>query len=100
MIFKIDPDLCEYMKRKRRPNIVVDVATSNTSDFEVSEIFLRLASDAQADYLIGKKKFRPREAEGGRILLPQYRLEYSETVRFGLRKRWMFRSLFYEGIQL
>ena len=43
--------LLAYMKKRKKNHVVIDVATSDTSDFEVAEIFLRLASDKELPYL-------------------------------------------------
>ncbi len=108
-------ELADYLKRKGKQHIVVDVATSNASDFEVSEIFLRMADDANADYLIRKKRFRAmpfritgedtgQEEKGkekaGKVLLPPYRLEYDSVVIFDVKKGWFFWHLTVQGIRL
>ena len=96
----VTPELLAYLRKKKKMNIVVDVATSNTSDFEVSEIFYRLADDRGAEYLIQKKRFRAVSYGEGDILLPSYHLVYDETVTFSLKKTWLFHSIRAEGIEL
>ena len=98
--FTVSPALEAYMRKQKKMNIVVDVATSNTSDFEVSEIFLRLANGDQAEYLKTAKRFRARTWSGGEVLLPPYRLAYEERVRFDMKKYWFYHHLTAEGIHL
>lgn len=92
------PALIERMKKKNMRNIVVEVASSNTSDFEVSEIFLRLCRDEHADYLVEKKRYRRENCDDFCVILPPYRLEYQQNVRFYIKKWWIFTHLAYEGI--
>ena len=95
-----EPELMAYMEKKNRRNISVEVATSNASDFEVTEIYLRLVSDSYASYLTEKKRYRLIKAEGGNVLLPPYHLVYQDTLVFGRKKRWLFHFLTYQGISL
>ena len=82
-------------------NYRVEVASSNASDFEVTELYLRLVKPEFAQYLMQKKRYRERPLEGGgTVLLPPYHLEYDETVTFGRRKRFFFPTLYMEGIRL
>ena len=66
------PALLQYMHGKNKRNLVVEVASSNASDFEVTELYMRLVSDSMADYLLKKKRYRsfplsavPAGAESG-----------------------------------
>ena len=98
------------MKRKHRRVLSVEVASSNHSDFEVTEIFLRLVKDDFAEYLKEKKRYRSRElylqdaapdhAPVGEVLLPPYKLEIAEDVVFGLKKVLFFDKLTVDGIHL
>ena len=94
------PELVSYMKTHGKKNIVVDVATSNTSDVEITELFFRFVSDRHAGYLKGKKSFRSVSTEHGEVLFPKYRLVYDDVVVFGLRKRLWFHSITCEGIKV
>ncbi len=93
-------DLLDYMNKKKRRNISVEVAVSNNSDFDVAEIYLRLVTDDFAVYLRDKKNYRAIQAQAGLVLLPPYRLEYEQTVTFKLKKYWIFKALAQEGISL
>ncbi|MBR2527991.1 MAG: hypothetical protein IKE58_05950 [Blautia sp.] len=97
---RYEPELLAYMKEKGRKNISVEVASSHASDFEVTEIFLRFVRDSQADYLCRKQRYRSIQTEIGRVLLPPYRLEYDDTITFGLKKYWIFRHVTFDGIRL
>ena len=100
MEFRITPALFEYMKKKRKMNISVEVASSDHSDFEVTEIYLRLVSDRFAEYLTGKKRYVAKQSEAGLILLPPYRLDYDNVITFSLKKVLFFHILKQEGIRL
>ena len=99
------PELWEHLRTKSKKNIVVEVATSDTSDFDVTEIFLRTCDNKHREYLISKKKYRPQEIQGidpeeAIVLLPNYRLEISDEIHFGLKKILIFNKITYEGIKL
>ena len=97
--FVCTDELRRYMDRKGRRVISVEVAQSNASDFEVSELFLRLVTDDFARYLKDKKRYRGFPLEGGgEVLMPPYRLETEETVTFGREKKWIFPVLTIKGI--
>ena len=98
--FIYEEPLLEYMRDKGMTAIAVEVVTAAHSDIEVTELHVHLVKDKQAEYFRKKKKFRGIQTEHGEVLLPPYRLEYDDTVRFGLKKTWIFRSVRYEGIRL
>ncbi len=98
--FTCDGRLLDRMKRKKRTNIVVEVATSSTSDFEVSEIFLRLCRDGDVPYLTSKKRYRAVDCGDFKVLLPPYKLEYDEHVRFGQKRVLFLEMMTFEGIRL
>lgn len=100
MRFVYEPDFVSYMETKKMRNVSVEVASSEHSDFEVTEIYLRLVSDKFADYLTGKRYYQSRQTEIGRVLLPPYRLQYDDVVTFGIRRFWIFRKLTVQGIHL
>ena len=93
-------DLIAYMEKRKKKNISVEVASSNASDFEFTEIYLRLVSDDFASYLVNKKRYRAILTPVGQVLLPPYRLVYAEEITFGCKKRWLFHFLTYQGISL
>ena len=92
-------ELLAYMKARGKYNISIEVAASNTSDIEVTEIFLRLVNDDFAEYL-KKKQYRSISTEVGQVLLPPYRLHVENRIRLGCRKRWLFHHLTVEGVSL
>lgn len=99
MTFVYEAPLLEYMKKKEMSSIAVEVISSN-SDFEVTELYVHLMKDRQAEYFKQKKGFRGIVTEHGEVLLPPYRLEYSDTITFGLKKLWIFYGISYTGIKL
>ncbi|MCR4657377.1 MAG: hypothetical protein K5770_14305 [Lachnospiraceae bacterium] len=100
MEFIYTDDLVRYMEKKRRLNISVEVAQSNNSDFDVTEIYIRLVTDKFASYLCEKKNYRVKKTPVGLVLLPPYRLEYDETITFFLKKYWIFSFPAQKGITL
>ena len=99
MKIEYDDDLLEYMKKKGMTAIAVEVVTSN-SDIEITELYVHLLQDRLVEYFKAKKGFRSVRGEGGEVLLPPYRLEYDDTIRFSLKKHWIFRSVGYTGLRL
>ena len=93
------PELLAYMEARKKYNVSIEVAASNTSDIEVSEIYLRLVNDEFAEYL-KKKRYRSISTETGQVLLPPYRLHVEKTIRLGCKKHWLFHSLTVEGVRL
>ena len=101
MTFAIDPALRELIEKKGRRNIVVDVVTADHSDFDVTELHVFLVSDRHAGNLIKEKNFHPKQAgDDITVLLPNYRLEYDETITFGVKKVLWFTVLTHGGIHL
>ena len=100
MTVEYSPELLAHMERKGLKSIAVEVASSDHSDFEVTEIYCRYVRESFADYLVEKKQYRSVGTEVGRVLLPPYRLVYGETLRFFLKKYWIFRQLAVEGVSL
>lgn len=100
MEFVYEKDLQEYMKKKGKKTIVVEVVTANCSDFEITELNVHLINEKQAEYFKTKKKFRSKETEMGEVLLPPYRLEYDDTVTFGLKSFLGIKQLTWQGIKV
>ena len=101
MEFVVTPELAEHMKKKKKTGIAIKIATSDHSDFDVTELFLQLVNDDFADYLKEKYNYRERTAESGeRVLLPNYRLEYDRRVVFGLKKVFLFHKVTMDGVRL
>ena len=100
MEFRFEPELLSCMARRKRRCIAVEVAASNHSDIEVTELYLRLVSDDFARYLTDNKRYRRFDAPEATVLLPPYRLVCDDTVTFGLKRIWIFNRLTVQGIRL
>ena len=100
MTITYDEALKEHMAKKGMTAIAVEVMSSQNSDFEITELYVHLISDKQAAYFKEKKNFRAVQGELGEVLLPNYVLEYDETLHFYLKKFWIFHSVGYRGIRL
>ncbi len=99
MEFFYTPQLLEYMRRKGKRHISVEVATADHSDFDVAELYYRLIDDKTVEFL-KKKRYRAVRTEHGLVMLPPYHLEYDETVTFRLKKVLFFTSVTTDGIRL
>lgn len=99
MNIQISRELEEYMKKKGCRNISLEVAKTDHSDFDVTEIYLRPVNDKTADLLI-RRGYRSHPTALGCLLLPRYRLEIDEEVRLDLKKVWIFRKITVQGIRL
>lgn len=100
MRFVCEPALLEHMRQKQKHVIVVEVVTSDSSDFEVTELHVYLADEKRAAFFKEKKKYKGYPMEAGEVLLPPYRLEYEDTVTFGLKSFLFFKWVTYEGMHL
>ncbi len=100
MEFIITPELHAYMQKKKKTHVVVNVASTDHSDIEIAEIFLRLVDDKEAQYLQEKKGFHYRQGDLCGVLLPNYVLEYDEKVTFGFRKVLFMKMLHADGIRV
>lgn len=99
MTFIYEPALLEHMAKKGLSTICVEVITAN-SDIDYTEIYVHLVKPGQAQEFIERKRYRSVATEHGEVLLPPYRLEYEDTITFGLKKLWIFHSIRHEGIRL
>ena len=99
MEFRYQPELLEYMAEKGRNDLAVEVAATNHSDIDVTEIYVRLVSRKMLQEL-RKKNYRIIETSIGKVALPPYRLHYDSTVTFGLKRRFLFTTITYDGIRL
>ena len=88
------------MEKKKKRNISIEVASSDHSDIEITEIYLRFVKDSYADYLLEKKRYRLVETSVGKILLPPYHLVYDPVVTLGLKYFWIFPRFTYQGIRI
>lgn len=93
------PELIEYMKKKEKTNIMVEIVTSD-SDFSITEICLRFIPDKFADKLVAKDRYRALEAPYGRLIMPPYKLEIAENVNFYLKTFLFFNIIKQTGISL
>jgi len=105
MTIRISDELKKYLDTKKKKNIVVEVATTDTSDFDVSEIFIRLCDHKHRDYLKGKKGYREYPIENvdiddHSVLIKPYVMHISDEVSFDLKKYWIFNKIVYSGIKL
>lgn len=96
----LEESLTAYMKEKGKKHIIVEVITSDSSDFEVTELHTYFINEKQKEYFKTKKHFYSKETEMGELLLPPYRLEFDETVTFRLKSFLFIKYVAQEGIRL
>lgn len=100
MTFVYEQELKDYMKKKGKHNIIVEMVTSDSSDFEISELHVYLADQKQVYFFRTKKRYRSVETEEGLVLLPPFPLELEEKVVFGLKSFWFLHWVKYQGIRI
>ncbi len=91
--------LRDYMEKKCRKNIIVEVITCN-ADIDVTELHVFLADNKTSNFYKVQKKYKGIETEVGEVLLPPYHLEYEEEIVFDLKKVLCFKMVKYKGIRL
>lgn len=100
MQFVYEPALAKYMRQKGKKAIIVEIISSTSSDFEVTELHVHFVNDRQAAFFINTKHFRSIQTDMGEVLLPPYRLEYADTVTFGLKSFLGIHYITQNGIRL
>lgn len=100
MDIRYTEELKDYMQKKQKRIIIVEVVTSNASDFEITEFSVHFVTEKQAEYFVKKKKFRRVKTELGEVLLPNYHLEYDDAITFGMKSFWFINWLTQTGIRL
>ncbi|MBQ7840816.1 MAG: hypothetical protein IJ390_10095 [Lachnospiraceae bacterium] len=99
MNFVYESELLEHMQQKGQKTIVVEVIDAQHSDIEIQDFHVHLISERMANIFKTERKYRSVPTEHGEVLLPRYRLEYDETVTFGLKKFLCFKSVTFQGIR-
>ena len=105
MVITVTPALREYLESKKKKNIVVEVATTDTSDFDVTEIFIRLCDHKHRTYLKEKQGYIEKYVDGVdpeefSVLFKPYRMELSEEIVFDVKNVWFFKKIIFDGIKL
>ena len=86
MNFICEPALQEYMQKKKRAAILVEEITSSNSDFEITELHIRLADERTAKLFKTKKRYYACQTDFGEVLLPPFKLKIADTVVFSRNK--------------
>lgn len=93
-------ELKAFLAGKKRQNVSIEVASSDHSDIEITELFVRLVTDDFANYLLEKKRYRSIPAPVGQLLLPPYRLVLADTIRVDVKKKLWFHRVVFTGVSL
>ncbi len=99
MRFAYTDGLRRYMEASGKKIIIVEVIQCD-GDFEVTELHVHFTDERQAKLFQERRKFRRVETELGAVLLPNYRLQYQDTVTFGLKKVLFWHVVTQTGISL
>lgn len=100
MNFLYTKKIQNYMQQKNKHNIVVEVISSSSSDFEVTELHVHFITEKQTAFFLESKHFRSIQTKMGLVLLPPYRLEYEDTITFDLKSFLGIKYITQEGIAL
>ena len=96
MKFKYEPALLEYMEKRGKRTILVELIQINNSDFEISELHVRFVEERLKKQFLDKG-YRQHKTEHGEVLMPRFPLETEETVTFGLKEILFWKHLTYSG---
>lgn len=100
MNFFYTPKLQNYMQAKKKHNIIIEVISSSSSDFEVTELHVHFINEKQTAFFLQNKHFRSIQTDMGLVLLPPYRLEYADNISFDLKSFLGIKYITQEGIAL
>ncbi len=98
MEFQFEPALLDYMEKRNKRTILVELVQINNSDFEISELHVRFVDQRLKKQFLNKG-YRRYETEHGEVLMPRFPLDMEETVTFGLRTFLFWKHLTYSGIK-
>ena len=94
----LEPALQQHMQKKNKKTIIVEAVTCNNSDFEITELSVRLAGPRQAAVYKEQNSYFVKNISEYEILLPDHRTDYKDTVTFRLKSFLGIKYLTYEGI--
>ena len=76
------------------------MATSDSSDFEVTELHIHFLTQKQADGMVRRRHYHEYAADCCPVLLPNYRLSYAPVLHFYLKKLGPLAFVRAEGVEL
>ena len=100
MTFHYSEQLKEYMEKKNKEYILVEVVTADTSDVEVTEIATRFVDKKMADHYIHEKHYRVEAGEVGQLLLPRYPIQYADIVELSLKSFLFIHLVTQKGMKI
>ena len=100
MEFRYEPELLDYMQKKKKNTILVELVQVNNSDFEITELNVRFVDARLREQFLTQKGYRLFTTGHGEVLLPRFPLELEETVTFGLKPFLFFKGISYTGIKV
>ena len=100
MKFLYTPQLREYMSKRSRTTVLVELVEINHTDLDVTEFHVRLADEKTKEHFLTQKRYRRAETEVGDVLLPPLPLKMEDTVTFGLKSFLGIKFLTCQGIKV
>ena len=93
------PELLDYMKKKNKTTIIVELVELNC-DLDMTELHVYLADKRIRDTFRDKKSYGIVTTDVGEVLFPPFPLKLEETVTFGLKSFLFINHLTYQGIKV
>ena len=100
MEFRYGQTLLDYMEKKNKRTIVVELVEVNNSDFEITELNVRFVDRRMREHFLNKKHYRLQETAHGEVLLPRFPLELEDMVTFELKRILFYSYITYTGIRV
>lgn len=100
MEIRYEQPLRDYILKKGKKYLLVEMVEINNSDIDMTELHVRFVNQRLRDQFVEKKRYRVVETELGEVLLPRFPLQMEETVNFGLRSFLGIKSVRCTGIKV
>lgn len=99
LTFKIEPALLSFMEKKNYHYILVESITSESSDFEITELHVHCIPDKRAQQFLSGKDYCDYPVSGVHVLFPTYKMDHDSEICFSLKKLLCFTYIGYTGIR-
>ena len=100
MEIRYEQPLRDYILKKGKKYLLVEMVEINNSDIDMTELHVRFVNQRLRDQFVDKKRYRVVETELGEVLFPRFPLQMEETVSFGLRSFLGIKSVRCTGIKV
>lgn len=100
MRFEYTDRLVEFMAKKKKKNIIIEVVVCNNSEIEIADLHVYLIDDKRARYFKEKEGYGFVKTPVGEVLIPKFKLKYDEVIYFDLKSILFFSMVSYRGVVL